>query len=334
MIKSFIFIAVLTAILCLSVTLKNAGGGIENRCNTFLKGLCALLIMLHHAVSIFGTTYLWFFKFTGYVTTAIFFGLSGYGLTVQLQQGKYSDIVLFQKKRLKTILIPFSLACVIYLCMYKLLGVAIDVNSWFSVGQPIHQNFWYIIALLYLYEVFALVCIKYKKDNTGLIWVGISLVIYMVLILFAGYGSHWYNSIFAFLVGMYFGLNPIIKIKNLHILNTLITFGAFFLSKIVADYLGYKTVAVVLACLSSVFFFCFMYLLFSRIQCKDNKVSKVFLFMGKISYELYLYHGIVFLSVLKLMDSVNNDYKTVIAFVITFVIASIMNRIDLLILKR
>ena len=53
--------------------------------------------MLHHAVSIFGTTYLWFFKFTGYITTAIFFGLSGYGLTVQLQQDKYRDIRLFQK---------------------------------------------------------------------------------------------------------------------------------------------------------------------------------------------------------------------------------------------
>ena len=75
---------------------KNGEGG-ERENNIFLKGLCAILIMLHHAVSIFGTTYLWFFKFTGYITTAIFFGLSGYGLTVQLQQDKYRDIRLFQK---------------------------------------------------------------------------------------------------------------------------------------------------------------------------------------------------------------------------------------------
>lgn len=54
--------------------------------------------------------------------------------------------------------------------------------------------------------------------------------------------------------------------------------------------------------------------------------------MGKISYELYLYHGIVFLCVQKNMDLVNNDYKTAIAFGVTLLIASVMNRIDLFLL--
>lgn len=54
--------------------------------------------------------------------------------------------------------------------------------------------------------------------------------------------------------------------------------------------------------------------------------------MGKISYELYLYHGIVFLCVKKNMDLVNNDYKTAIAFGVTLLIASVMNRIDLFLL--
>jgi len=56
--------------------------------------------------------------------------------------------------------------------------------------------------------------------------------------------------------------------------------------------------------------------------------------MGKISYELYLYHGIVFLCVQKNMDLVNNDYKTAIAFGVTLLIASVMNRIDLFLLGR
>ena len=54
--------------------------------------------------------------------------------------------------------------------------------------------------------------------------------------------------------------------------------------------------------------------------------------MGKISYELYLYHGIVFLCVQKNIDLVNNDYKTAIAFGVTLLIASVMNRIDLFLL--
>ena len=214
--------------------------------------------MLHHAVSIFGTTYLWFFKFTGYITTAIFFGLSGYGLIVQLQQDKYRDIRLFQKKRLKTILIPFTLACVIYLFVYKSLGIDIDFKSWLVLGQPIHQNFWYIITLLYLYEVFAIVYLKYKKKNSGIIWIGIGLILYIVLILLAGYGSHWYNSAFAFIVGIFLGLHQNIKVKVWHILSTLVAFGTSFLLKIIGDYIGYQIISVVFACISSVCFFSFI----------------------------------------------------------------------------
>ena len=56
--------------------------------------------------------------------------------------------------------------------------------------------------------------------------------------------------------------------------------------------------------------------------------------MGKISYELYLYHGIVFLCVQKNIDLINNDYKTAIAFGVTLLIASVINQIDLFLLGR
>ena len=64
MIKSLVFITALTVIICFSLTHKNGEGG-DRENNIFLKGLCAILIMLHHAVSIFGTTYLWFLSLRG-----------------------------------------------------------------------------------------------------------------------------------------------------------------------------------------------------------------------------------------------------------------------------
>ena len=289
MIKSLVFITALTVIICFSLTHKNGEGGGDRENNIFLKGLCAILIMLHHAVSIFGTTYLWFFKFTGYITTAIFFGLSGYGLTVQLQQDKYRDIRLFQKKRLKTILIPFTLACVIYLFVYKSLGIDIDFKSWLVVGQPIHQNFWYIIALFYLYEVFAIVYLKYKKRNSGIIWIGISLILYIVLILLAGYGSHWYNSAFAFIVGIFWGLHPNIKAKVWHILSTLVAFGTSFLLKIIGDYIGYQIISVVFACISSVCFFLLYICFFQSFNVeKTNYLEYVYLWEKYLMNYIYI----------------------------------------------
>lgn len=112
-----------------------------------LKGLCILLIVLHHYAQNFGFLPD-ILRGVGPIGCAVFFFISGYGLT------KGPGDVSKWKKRFLRLYVPFLLANVLYLLFF----VFVDCQSFsvidvfrYLIGLPTINKHWFIQVLLLLY---------------------------------------------------------------------------------------------------------------------------------------------------------------------------------------
>lgn len=301
--------------------------GVES--TTGLKGFLALGIIFHH-LSQWVTTGIEFqnFSYMGTYIVSIFFFLSGYSLFVQKEKNEnYLDG--FIQKRVSKILTPFLSISSLYLIYRYFNGEITDLSFFidlFKRGSTVIYNGWFINIIILMYIFFY---ISFKISKNSFVAIFLNTIFIMVYIIFAmkiKYGFWWYNSSLPFIVGLLWGKhkNKIDNFINRYyfiilIILTILLFIShqydFLLKNFkIDDRYSYTFVAN----LDNIIFTLYFILLIKKI----NFSNKYLLFLGGISFELYMIHGLIMsiLSGYMISSTINDIIYT--SFVLIFSVLS------------
>lgn len=257
--------------------------------SNFLRGVLSIIIVLHHLQFVVDIPVLSVFKPLGAPAVSIFFFISGYGLMSSVLKNPIVYFQGFWKKRLFKILIPFLLASILFhLLNEKTISLSAAISALVFKGETQLPYSWFVYSIILFYIFFYISFKVFDVDHgVKVALVFVLVLLYMVLTKeILNFERAWWVSAIAFPVGI------LVKLKEVsisEILNTkrrvLLTIGG-------------------LICLI-LFFYSFqkewlyvpVYMLFplvsiSVLNLVTLSYSKLSLFLGGISYEIYLIHGI------------------------------------------
>lgn len=293
-----IFVLLIIGILVYLLPINNDYLGVKS--TTGLKGFLSLGIVFHH-LSQWVTTGVEFSNF-GYMGTyivSVFFFISGYGLYVQNNR-KEDYLDDFLSKRLSKILTPFIAISSIYLIYRSINGQVLSSLFFidlFRKGSTVIYNGWFVDIIILMY-IFFYISFRLCSNKTIAILVNtIFIIFYIVLVIRLEYGFWWYNSSLPFVLGLLWAKNKnsIDEILNKYYFIVLVCIisllfishqYSFVLKKL---HLGDSYSYAFLANIDNVIFTLFFILIVRKIDFSN----KYLLFLGKISFELYMIHGLV-----------------------------------------
>lgn len=291
----FVFIYILVPALLFykakALPKKIYNPGFISKDNTnLLRGVCVLLILIHHfSQQLFDVSYLKPFKYIGVFAVALFFFLSSYGMTVSLTKNPdYLKNFLF--KRFSKIYIPYliinTITLIIMVLFYDASYTILDVVLFVSGFKLIDASLWFVHRILIYYIVFYL-SFKFFSKKKALISVFLFTIVYCVICFQFGRGIWEFRTAFSFPLGILFGLyhNKIYKLATSNYIKITALCALCFFSTV---YLyGFTDVyPLITSALTAVFSILLVLLLLMKV----NIVSKPFSFLGNISYEIYLVH--------------------------------------------
>ena len=189
-----------------------------------IRGAACIGVMIHHLTQqITGYGSLWrgpvtIFSEAGYLFTAVFFFLSGYGLIVNVyERTDYLDH--FLKRRLSAVLIPFWVINTMIVTVRMLTGLGIrhfrEAVMYASGFLLVNSNAWFVVEIIILYLFFYLSFRFLKNKNTALIVLSAATFLLMYWSFTRGHdlpeaqvhwfrGEWWYNSTTAFVFGIWY----------------------------------------------------------------------------------------------------------------------------------
>lgn len=309
-----------------------------------LKGVFAIVVLFGHAFSLNQASYLFCrFNNLGAYACAVFFFISGYGL---MYQYKNNDNYLntFLRKRFVSILIPAITGSVIYI-LFKSIFIEdftfkMIVESSLKGHTPIIDNSWFIIELSLLYLAFYLffkvkdlINKSFSNDVVTLMLATLTIIMVIVIKLI-GWGYNWYASILGFPLGLIIANNSetTIKLINKYSIKIIIcsiafiigaTYYQILLNKISSSFSNdvLETIIDIIAKLV------FVMLIFSASSIFTVK-NKCIDFISKISYELYIIHGLLIIVFNQLIIIYNDLLKIVFILASSIIGAYVLNVID------
>lgn len=285
-----------------------------------ILGACAIFIILHHISQKLGSGTsagaLSILEDIGVCFVGLFFFFSGYGLLKSVRK-KDNYLKGFLKKRYAAILIPFYV-CIILFVLYNILNGAKytskELVSFLSGWILLNTHMWYIVEIAVLYLAFYLInrFVQNKSIVIGLM--AIFVILLMIGSVLLGHGKYWfqgewwYNTSFLFVIGMMIAnweQQIICFVKKWYYLVLLVVLGIFialykateymlqvhsYWSEVPGVTMGYSDKFMTLSCqLPMVISFVLLILLITmKIQFKN----KILDFLGSISLEIYLLHGL------------------------------------------
>ncbi len=257
----------------------------------WLRGIAIIFIMLAHYFASINSP--WIFQTTGSLGVALFFLLSGFGLMAQKQ--KRSDYYKgFIVKRIFRIVVPFIIAFAFCCVMFLICGFSFENNlffEFFTLSLPDTIN-WYLKIQMIMYIVFWLLMLALKNKSNKLFVVIIFSVslIYMAIAYISGIETYWFSSTLYFPLGMLLAMYKdklYALINKKYIISVLISIVLFIAGFGLLYFIGGSVFYEMLYTLSVV-------LIFITILVKVHGNSKILLFMGNYSLELYLSHTIIY----------------------------------------
>lgn len=316
---------------------------LSNKSTKSLKGLLALLIIFHH-ISQKITTGENFsnFEYMGRYIVALFFFLSGYGLYFQYSNNA-TYMENFLKKRLVRIFIPFFVFIVIYVIYRATLGEVINVDFFLSFWKDhsnIIYNGWFINSIIVLYVIFYVSFVK--KDSKIAVYKLVFLT--LVYIFWKAYQNHgdWeYVSIMAFLLGVFWMKNrvSIDKILEKNYFIFLVSFSiliyVFHYYEDIMKNIGITNKYVYYGIVGNLCTMVFV-VYFLLLTNKLNFSNKYFDFLGDISFEIYMIHGLVmhYLGKFFVSSGVNDVLYTIVVLFISIVFAYYIKKLIIIIEKN
>ena len=302
---------------------KNEGILSKNQ-TIILKGIMAICIVLHHLIVHYNSSFYFLkpFKYIGFICVGLFFFISGYGLTVSMYTKK--DYFKKFENRLNKVIIPFIIAIIIY-TLYNIIlfyntGYKCDQNIFFIV-----QNCWYVYEIIMLYILFF---ILYKNVNFKKATIILSIILLFTLIIMYrnNISNTWYKSTSAFIAGIIIAkykknIKEWIATKWLMKLTVLSLF--LLISLLLGKFMQLGILEIFIYNCSVILATIVLLIILARIGDFKNKVME---YLGTISYEIYLYHGLFIDLFLKL--NISDKIGTILIITFTIIFAFVINKIN------
>ncbi len=326
----YVVYPVLLVVLLWGCSLKGRGEWNEEafslRQMKAIQGFVAICIMLHHIGQ--KTCASWlpknniipgleFFVPIGFVLVSFFTFCSGYGLYKSYKNKKDYLNKSFLLRRILPVIALGYIVALIFLPVRYLLGEKISglgLLGYLSGLVLCNPNGWYVIVIPFFYLCFFLAFRFCKKEKTAILIVLLFTVAFQLLGTSLDHndlwmrGEWWYNSIHLFVVGIFFAKHEegiVSHLKKHYILYLLLglililplSFLCSFLRDKVSYYgeyfnapdrWGRRIICLLgeMAFSSSVVFTAFM------IGLKLKVGNRFLAFMGRITLEFYLIHGL------------------------------------------
>lgn len=281
-----------------------------------LQAICIIVIIIHHISLKLCDVYavpaeyikhgLEPFMYIGYLAVAVFFFCSGYGLYQSIHT-KEEYLKDFFFNRLTPIIIAHLLVNFVYMWIDNYYDIPIPFQVPVTLFGPntINPYSWYIYAIILCYFLFFIAFKYFKNERLSIGVIGAGLILYIMFCNYWLYGGWWYNTILVFLFGIIYARNEIAireKIEAnykravvISLVLTVVSFaGAQILSgsNIVADeQMLYSRMQLIIAMIRTVNS-CLFVLLLIMISMKKEINSKYLSFIGELTLEIYLLHGV------------------------------------------
>ena len=309
-----------------------------------LRGFLALGIIFHHISPLVKTGEEFSnFSYMGTYIVSIFFFLSAYGLYVQ-NESRENYLDNFLVKRLSKIIVPFFIISLIYMFYRFVNGQLIDLNFFinlFKQGSTIIYNGWFVDIIILMYIFFYLSFKFFQNKFLSIVFNTIFIICYICLAIKLGYNFWWYNSVLAFAIGLIWAKNQN-KIdrfleKYYFIVIVLVTVLLFVSHRydILLKYLHIEdSYSYALAAnLDNIIFTIYFIIVFLK---KINFSNAYLNLIGRISFELYMIHGLVISMLAKIFVSsrVNDVLFTLFVLIISLILAWVVNKIDKRIIQK
>lgn len=325
--------------LIIGITLWYLTGLIFNRQNIYyafdkratlpLRGILALLIVLHHFRILYPEDY-WCLSDLGFVgapVCSVFFFLSGYGLMTSFWVDPISSLRNFPTKRILKLAPPMVLVILlnVFIHMIEDLFNAGSVANVFEYSKYIFMpHFWFVIVLMGCYFIFYFSSRLLKKPIHILISVGIIIGLYCILMSnIDDYATFWWVSTPGFFVGM---CVVFIEKKKYMLHSTSSHVFSILLIAISSIYyvIGfYNNILPIwglqyICLLPIMVFVCTL-----QLPIYSNCVLN---YMGKLSYEIYLVHVTVLITLRPLIE--NNLIFLISTLIVTILLSKVIYKIS------
>lgn len=298
----------------------------------YYRGLFAIIVVFHHLAQNTETGVLFrYFARIGFLAVAVFFFLSGYGLQRQYITKSEEYRKGFLLKRIPNIFIPYIIITVIYWLVYMLRGKVYSIETILvSIlkGSPIVSNSWYIICILCFYVIYWMIMMICRNQYKWMIVLGgVWYFFYTYFCINMKYGNWWYNTSLLLVVGMFWATY---EKKLLHIMTehywvvapiTWIVFVILFHYKNhIATVINIPFFPLVLTLVSSILFV----LCIIAFSLKVLVGNKVLGFLGDVSLEIYVSHGLFMTTLRSNCIYINNEVLYCLAVLVCTLSFSIL----------
>lgn len=259
-----------------------------------LRGLLCIMIMLDHSALLTQTGATGFlFKKAAFFVVGLFFALSGYGLTASWQR-RNGSVTGFWGKRFRSTILPYLILSVIAAAVRLMVGEKLTVTQAlisFVNGKPLVRYSWFILVLIVFYILFYLSALLARGDKALLLaFVGFGSFALPFVLRKLGFDEYWYDAVWTFPLGILWQMcyPRIVSAFRRHPwLYLAITGVCAVWTVLIAVYFCWFSYLGML--LATVFVTVFVFLLMMKLWI-DNRILR---FLGSISLEIYLIHGIV-----------------------------------------
>jgi len=264
-----------------------------DRDNTLpLRGFLALGIIFHHLAENyeFGirignhtVSIINLFVDMGTPIVSIFFFMTGYGLAFSLRNKGNDYLKGFIPSRLGKILPEFLVLSVISILIFhnSLSDVAIKL---IHGNPPLHYS-WFIYAIIYAYIAFYIsACICHAKTNITLVFFSAIIVFYIAVLKYIEFGGWWFLSAPALVIGYIAAAYEPVITKLMSKKTTIVAIIVFAIISVSFNLLTSR--------LDTLISFVTVILVYCLTRVYGMPRWGWLLFLGDISLNLYLIHGI------------------------------------------
>lgn len=265
-----------------------------------LRGILALsIIAVHLYFKLYYIPVVLSFCSWGRYIVAVFFFITGYGLTYAYEKKGNGYLDGFLSRRVRKIMFPYLL-CILAYQVYQLLhfrkfDYIFQINE---LGGDFHDillpTSWFVVAILAFYVSFYFVLKIVQSIRIGILCLLIWSFSYYYILRDFNWGYYWTESIFAINLGMIFSCyegtikNEYIKQSHFfNIIGLLFFLLMYIIIPTISDSSGYSLPHWY--SLFSVTTFPLFFVLIIYNQRLSN--SSILNFLGTISYEIYLVQG-------------------------------------------
>ncbi len=256
-----------------------------------LKGIFSQMVFTIHLVRQFeGNLFFSYMQRNGWMIVSVYLFIAGYGLMTGLSKDRDSYLKNFLHLRMTRMVYPFFLASVLFFGLSAWNG-SLDVplmwHKWVIKGDPPLPYSWFMYVILVFYFLFYLVFKTVRSKPMGILILFVCSVGHIFLMQKLNFANVWYLSILGLTTGLAW------KYGESAILRVMARYGrlVFFCLFVGVGFLFFvPKLSILSKCIGSILIPSLLVLLLYRYRMPGGKIVR---FLGTISFEFYLVHGIV-----------------------------------------